>query len=435
MRLDVHVLGQRVGQLAREGPQHVFSYLPEVPPERFVSLTMPVRLQSYVWPELHPVFQMNLPEGYLKDALRRRFGPVATVDDMSLLALTGRRTIGRVQVVPHGTELEHAQPALDLAGLLSSRDAQRLFLEYVEQGLAEGVAGVMPKALAAVPGDHDKATVLTEDYIVKTGPRDLPGLAINEHLCLEAARRAGIEVPETRLSADGSVLAIRRFDGRTQERLGFEDFCALKGLSPYRKYEGSHEDLAKLLKTYAAAQQLGGSRDQLFRLVAFNHAVHNSDAHLKNYAMLYSSTDDARLAPAYDILTVPAYPEFHHDIPGLTLYGKKTWSCGKLLLRYAQQWLDIRAEAAKPVIEQVSDALRSAAPEVKQYADGFAEFREVGKRMLEFWDRGIIGIQPDSRASVPSLRESTGLSNPKRRRRRKRNPFRSEDGGFSHKVR
>jgi serine/threonine-protein kinase HipA len=291
--------------------------------------------------------------------------------------------------------------------------------------------------LSAVPGDHDKATVLTEEYIVKTGPHDLPGLAINEYLCLEAARRAGIEVPETTLSADGKVLAIRRFDRRTQEELGVEDFCALKGLSAYRKYEGSHEDLAKLLKAYAAVRQLGRSREQLFRLVALNYAVQNADAHLKNYAMLYSSTGDARLAPAYDMLTVPAYPEFHRDIPGLTLYGKKTWSCGKLLLRYAQQWLDIRAEAAKPVIEQVSDALRSTAPEVKRYADNFPEFREVGKRMLEFWDRGITGIQPDSRASVPSpgLRESTGLSDPKRRRRRKRNPLRGEDGGFSHKVR
>lgn len=68
------------------------------------------------------------------------------------------------------------------------------------------------------------------------------------------------------------------------------------------------------------------------------------------------------------------------------------------------------------MIEQVSDARRSTVPEVKHYADNFPEFREVGKRMLEFWDRGITGVQPDSRASVPSsgLRESTGLSDPKR---------------------
>ena len=97
--LDVYVGGAPAGALTQEGPGYVFAYLPDTPAERFVSLTMPVRLQSYVWPTLHPVFQMNLPEGHQKDTLRRKFGPVATIDDLSLLALTGRRTIGRVQAV------------------------------------------------------------------------------------------------------------------------------------------------------------------------------------------------------------------------------------------------------------------------------------------------------------------------------------------------
>ncbi|MGO9444756.1 MAG: HipA N-terminal domain-containing protein [Thiobacillaceae bacterium] len=74
-----------MGTVTREGSVHVFTYLPNTPADHFVSLTMPVRSQSYVWLELHPVFQMNLPEGYLKDAIRRRFGPVATVDKLRLL--------------------------------------------------------------------------------------------------------------------------------------------------------------------------------------------------------------------------------------------------------------------------------------------------------------------------------------------------------------
>ena len=174
MLLDVYVLGRQVGTVTREGGAHVFTYLPDVPPDYLVSLTMPVRLQSYVWPELHPVFQMNLPEGYLKDSLRRRFGPVATVDDLSLLALTGSRTIGRVQVTPAGTPLGGDGMALDLAGLLSSSEAQHLFLDYIEQGVAEGVAGVMPKSLSALPGDHDKATVLTPNSWSRPARRTCP---------------------------------------------------------------------------------------------------------------------------------------------------------------------------------------------------------------------------------------------------------------------
>lgn len=437
MILDVYVLGRRIGTVTREGVSHVFTYLPDTPADHFVSLTMPVRAQSYVWPELHPVLQMNLPEGYLKDTLRRRFGPVATVDDLSLLALTGRRTIGRVQVVPAGTSLIGEDASLDLASLLSSADAQHLFLDYIDQGLAEGVAGVMPKALSAMAGDHDKATAITPEFVVKTGPQDLPGLAINEHLCLLVADRAGVAVPESKLSSDGKVIAIRRFDRQGSTLFGFEDFCALKGLPPYRKYEGSHEDLAKILKNHVSAAYLGVAREQLFRLIVVNHALHNADAHLKNYGLLYTSLDDVRFAPAYDILTIPAYPEFHQDIPGLTLSGKKAWSCGKLLLRYAQEWLDIPPEKARVMVEQVSDAVHAIAPDVKKCAEEYPEFREIAKRMLTYWERGVAGVRPTAKPQPvkSTLRESTGLSDEDRRKKIKANPYKNPDGGFSNKVR
>ncbi len=432
--LDVYVETALAGTLTQEGHNHVFSYLPSTPDERFVSLTMPVRLQSYVWPTLHPVFQMNLPEGHQKDTLRRKFGPVATIDDLSLLALTGRRTIGRVQVVAQGSSLEAPQPALDLATLLSSNDARQLFLEYVEQGLAEGVSGVMPKSLSK---DHDKATVTTDQFVVKTGPFDVPGLSLNEFLCLEVARRAGLDVPEAKLSADANVLAVRRFD-RTAEgvMLAVEDFCALQGLSPHEKYSGSTEDIAKLLDVYVRHDFLAPSRERLLRLVLLNYALHNSDAHLKNYALLYSSATDVRLAPVFDVVTVTAYPEFKQDLPALTLYGKKTWGAGVWLSRYAAQWLKLNTATVKDAVDAVSEAIRHVAPLVQQYANQFDWFRETAKRMLDAWDAGIGGIQPTAKSAVgvQGLREQLGLSDEKRITK-KRNPYVSPDDAFSNKSR
>jgi len=432
--LDVYVKNALAGTLAQEDNNYVFSYLPSTPPDRFVSLTMPVRLQSYDWPTLHPIFQMNLPEGHQKETLRRKFGPVATVDDLSLLALTGRRTIGRVQVVPQGDSLDAPQPELDLAKLLSSSDAEHLFLDYVEQGLAQGVSGVMPKSLVR---DHDKATVTTDQFVVKTGPFDVPGLSLNEFLCLEVARRAGLEVPESRLSADGSVLAVRRFD-RTANgvMLGLEDFCALKGLSPHEKYSGSMEDIAKLLDIYVGRDFLTPSREQLLRLALVNYALHNADAHLKNYALLYTETTDVKLAPVYDIVTVTAYPEFKQDLPALTLYGKKTWGAGFWLARYTAQWLKLNTAAAKDAVQIVSQAIRDVAPMVQEYARQFDWFRETAKRMLDAWDAGIGGIQPTAKSAVPveGLRKRLGLSDEKRIAK-KRSPYVNRDGGFSHKSR
>jgi HipA-like protein len=49
LRLDVYVARQRAGALAAERTdRYVFSYDNAAPVDRFVSLTMPVRLESYV---------------------------------------------------------------------------------------------------------------------------------------------------------------------------------------------------------------------------------------------------------------------------------------------------------------------------------------------------------------------------------------------------
>src|ERR1035438_7361013 len=47
-----------------------FAYLPETVPQRAVSVTMPVRLPSWDVPfGLPPIFEMNLPEGALRERL------------------------------------------------------------------------------------------------------------------------------------------------------------------------------------------------------------------------------------------------------------------------------------------------------------------------------------------------------------------------------
>ena len=66
------------GTLSRSVDGYVFncvaeSYHPRALPGRAASLTMPVRPQPYYASALHPIFQMNLPEGYLLERLRHAF--------------------------------------------------------------------------------------------------------------------------------------------------------------------------------------------------------------------------------------------------------------------------------------------------------------------------------------------------------------------------
>jgi len=436
--LDVYCNNRLVGNLAYWAQSAVFTYLPSTRPAGAVSLRMPVRGDSYFWPRgIMPSFQMNLPEGYKKDVIRRRFGPRADLNDMNLFALTGANTIGRVRAIPHGTPLNTAGSNFDMAALLASPDSRGSLLKHLEEGITEGVSGVMPKILASC---ERKAAVGTDEFILKTGPVNLPGLSINEYLCLEVARSTDLEVPETRLSQDGQVLAIRRFDVNADgTRLAVEDFCALKGLDPLCKYEGTVEDLAKVCNRYLGVDHKEDSRRKLFLLLLLNYALRNADAHLKNFALTYTNVRDARLAPVYDIVTVTAYPRYRDNTPALPLKGKKVWCAGRTLFEYGGARLGLSLTEMTAALEQVVTSVHKVAPLVTEYADRYPEFREVGARMLDAWAQGLEDIQPDARPrkGVPApLRAHMGPSKPASGvKRNTDNPYVDPSGPFGYKSR
>ena len=433
MNFDVYVGEQWVGSLGpAAGGAYVFAYNADIPAEYFVSLTMPVRLESYSWSRgLPPFFLMNLPEGFQKDVLRAKLGPHADVSDAGLLALTGARTIGRVRVLPKAQPLARAGETLALASVLASPDSRSMLIAYLQTGIAEGISGVMPKTFAV------KTTVTTDDYLLKTALARLPGFAINEYLCLEVARRAGLLVPTTSLAQDGEVLAVRRFD-RIEAGVwrGVEDFCALKGLDPVNKYSGSLEEICKLLTVYAPAHTVSDSARRLFTLFLLNYALRNADAHLKNYALTYTSRSDVALAPVYDILTVTVYPDYVPGAPALTLGGRKVWHAGKALHELGATRLSLTDSQMSAAVEAVSQAISEVAPEVKRYAMEFAEFREVGKHMLSVWETGRLDILPTARTPTRKVKElaaAVGLSDEKvlpkkKKKRRSREP--TPDGGI-----
>src|SRR6185312_17026879 len=65
-----------------------------------VSLTLPVRSESYEWPRLHPFFENLLPEGWLLDIALHRLH-LAESDTFGLMLATCGDCIGAVEIVPH----------------------------------------------------------------------------------------------------------------------------------------------------------------------------------------------------------------------------------------------------------------------------------------------------------------------------------------------
>lgn len=339
--LVVHTPQGHSGRLFIGADQHyVLRYDPEVNPENAISLLMPVRTEEYRRRELHPIFQMNLPEGFVLEQLRNRLAKTVNVDPMLLLALSGSYSpIGRVFVsTPKINELiqKHDSQASGerLDEILAWDGKEDIFFELVDRYiLRAGISGVQPKVLVPEKSETpiQRFTSKTSELIIKSGRDEFPGLAINEFLCMSMAREAGLAVPEFYLSANRQMFVMRRFDRDPElNPIGFEDMAALMGLSADQKYSKSYAMIAKAIRLFCPPEQQRSSLVALFDSVALSCIVGNGDAHLKNFGLLYSTPlmNDARLAPAYDIVNTTAYlPE---DSLALELAGNKSLFAARL---------------------------------------------------------------------------------------------------------
>lgn len=62
--------------------------------------------------------------------------------------------------------------------------------------------------------------------------------------------------------------------------------AALMGLSAEQKYSKSYAAIAKAVRLFCPPEQVRGSLQQLFAMVALSSIVGNGDAHLKNFGLL-----------------------------------------------------------------------------------------------------------------------------------------------------
>lgn len=338
--------------------QFSFRYAPSATDRAAICLSMPTRYADYPQTGLHPIFQMNLPEGFVLEALRNRFAKTTSLNPMLLLAMTGRNEpIGRLQVDMPGLAPAPVSTGERLADLIAWDGTEDLFEALLDKYiLRSGISGVQPKLL--VPESPvDRHTAITGELILKSGGDTWPHLAINEYLCMSIAKAAGLDTPEFHLSDNGQLFIMRRFDRHENTRLGFEDMAALMGLAATRKYEGSYEHIARAVRLFCAPDQVQVSLQQLFLSITVSCMVGNGDAHLKNFGLLYSdpTAGDTRLAPAYDIVNTTAY--LPNDSLALKLGGHKSFFAAKLGLLDLARKLEIENPSA--IVERVLAAIEA----------------------------------------------------------------------------
>jgi serine/threonine-protein kinase HipA len=391
------------GLLDRNGARgSTFAYQPGAPPARAVSVTMPVRLRSYDVPfGLLPIFEMNLPEGVLRERLRLAFAKATgTFDDFDLLGIVGRSQVGRIRHTGQQEQWQEDVPFQSVDEILEKRRGGELFRYLLDKFASfSGISGVQPKILVrdeAASASLGKAGHrLSQSYrgathIVKFWEQnEYPQLAANEYFCLKVAQLCQLDVPQYRLSEDALALVIDRFDLRPDGTYrGFEDFCVLNGRRTDQKYSGSYEtSIMKRFAEFANSSHVVEDLERLFTLVVINCALRNGDAHLKNFGIVYDDVQgEARLAPVYDLVTTSVY--LPKDSMALTLNGTTKWPSAKELQRLGETRMGSSPARVREILERVRDAVARTAGDIKSYIKSHPDFDEIGSRMMMEWQKG-----------------------------------------------
>jgi serine/threonine-protein kinase HipA len=139
---------------------------------------------------------------------------------------------------------------------------------------------------------------------------------INEHLCLEAARRAGLPTVSSQIVVFGeeSAIVIDRYDrrktGDSYVRIHQEDLCQALSVPPTKKYQNEGgpgpRDIAALFRRVMAPQVAEQAVSRFADALIWNWLIGGTDAHAKNYSLLLHR-GQVRLAPLYDVASALPY--------------------------------------------------------------------------------------------------------------------------------
>lgn len=153
-------------------------------------------------------------------------------------------------------------------------------------------------------------------HILKPAVSGFDDHDLNEHLCLDAARRAGLLAVRTTVEcfAGESTVIIDRYDRviRSEQiiRVHQEDLCQALGVPPSHKYQNeggpSPRDIAGLLRRTMPPRGADAAISMFADALIWNWFLAGTDAHAKNYSVLLAAKQ-VRLAPMYDIASALPY--------------------------------------------------------------------------------------------------------------------------------
>ncbi len=306
-------------------------------------LTMPLSKQIYTFPALPRETFHGLP-GLLADSLPDDFGNALinawlanqgrspeTFNPVERLCYTGTRGMGALEYLPSqgpsGGESESidVKPLVELASkILAKRSALQgsfnpgLREDSLQDILRVGTSagGARAKAIIAwnektneIRSGQVKVGKGFSHWLMKfdgvSGNRDKEledpaGYGLIEHAYYHMAKKAGIDMEESRLFQENgrSHFMTRRFDRTdTGQKIHMQSFCAIEHFDFKKAGAHSYEQALRTIRRLGMPMAI---TEEQFRRMAFNIIGRNQDDHVKNIAFLMDKSGNWSLSPAFD---------------------------------------------------------------------------------------------------------------------------------------
>ncbi len=359
--IDIKVAGYPAGTLNKTA-KFEFSYHSDA--NHPISVTMPLSTRYYKKGALFPIFEMNIPEGYVRYRITERLRKHIKVDDMLFLSMQGATGIGCLGYETQGIEHEEVSGE-KLSEILAWQGQDDLFEELLNKYLLRStLSGVQPKVM--VPEQQTelgKGAFVFPSLIIKTSDETYPELAINEYICMRLASACQIRTPEFWLSDNHQMFIMRRFDLTPEGNcIGMEDMAVLQGKSTDNKYQGSYESIGKAINLYSSFPKV--DLEILFKMVVLSCLVGNGDGHLKNFAMLYSDPDEMRLSPLYDVVNTQIY--MPNDTLALNLAKSKDFPDRRRMIVLSQS---LGIKNGEAILDQMHEVVREELDKLSDYTE------------------------------------------------------------------
>jgi serine/threonine-protein kinase HipA len=191
-----------------------------------------------------------------------------------------------------------------------------------------------------------------------------------------------------RLSDDGKILGIKRFDRTgTSKPLGFEEAATVRFLSHTDKYSGSYEAMVRELLDFISPKYQRDARFNLYKIIAHTLLTGNGDAHQKNFGVLYGDPAHVQLAPAYDL--VSTLPYISKDLPAVTFNGRKRWLQRREILAFGEEICGLTNKDAAEQLEILASSVEKQRAQIPVFIDRYPQFKAPLEKLSDVFARQL----------------------------------------------